>query len=736
MLIATLLSNRPDPRNSTDGSLKIDSYHLESRFAKLIDGRWKREDRKAVRQSEEQTKNKRRKRRYHLNKSAAHEAKWNAVDELESVQNLAKDDPISEMHTTKNAFNEIDAAVQPDEELAYFDAVELIYEPRANRRVSSTIRVHIKDETVLTFRHRENELIGRFKLSEFFPHPRPGVPVDAMFFFDGHLNLLSGNRIYSYLYDWRFGRFTKFKNLNFKFRLPPHVEAAFRFGDRLFFTKENQLYVFSLTEVGRNELRRLPEQNRSIEGASTREMQINLSKFTTPETRATETRATETKTANPRAYSGPFRIVGEFLTNCSTESDGSSRTNDDRSHLPSHLPVAGEQFVQSFGRQNRVPRRPDEATKKTNSNDQIHIMYVVLTGLFIIFLVLLLISVFLYLEFYSERSRNFFAGSIKQKRVGIVLKAHSKSSISSKELDKMLEKTRMRCTGADGEPLKNETFDGNAVTSDAANSDSTDPNTKDDQKIDCDGFQIDCKEIRQGSPTGRRGSSPNFQHKSSLTAGRMGSFIEFHHKSSPTGPHKSSPSGDRKGSPTTGHHSGSPTFHQNGSPTNDRRGSLIDHHKSSPTVDRKGSLTGYHRGSPTDHRRGSSTDYRRGSYTDHRRSSSTGNLEAIDFRTRQFALQCKLKSELKIDYRDSLKSSPKGSLKSSPRNSLKSLKSSPRNSLKSLRDLKSLKSIRDRLKESHKSSLRDSFRESPKSSLQDSLIDSPKESLRRFSVKS
>lgn len=451
--------------------MKIDSYHLNSRFAKLIDGHWKSEARKDAGWAKDNV---------HRQKSATYEAKWNEFGELESVENLAKARPISVMHT-KNEFAEALDAVQSDEKLTYLDAVELIYEPRASGGEFSrkTIRVHIKDETVRTFRHSENQLIGTFKLSEFFPKPRPSF-VDAMFFYGGHLNLLSGVQIYSYLYHWRSGRFTKFKNLNFKFRLPPHVEAAFCFDDRVYFTKENRFYVFNLTGLlDRKKLQTLAEQNRSIEkqnregfleGALPRKMQIEPNEF-----RATEIVATRIGAIETRATSGPFRIVGEFLTNCSTKSGENlnSRTNfyDDL--------IAEEQLVQSFGRKSV---RPENGRNAHNSNDQIKILYVVLTALFIIVLIVLLVSVFLYLEFYSDRSRNLFAGSIKQQgRIGIVLKANSKSSASSKELDKMLEKTRMRCTTVDNVQVVN---------------------AKDALKVNwCDGFKNDFKQ-NKSSPTG------------------------------------------------------------------------------------------------------------------------------------------------------------------------------------------------------------------------------------------
>ena len=304
--------------------------------------------------------------------------------------------------------------------------VESTAEPATGRTSGKAVRVHIKNETVFTFRHPEGDLIGQLALSEFFPKPRPSF-VDSMFFYAGHLNLLSGRHIYSYLFDFRSGRCTKFKNLHFKFRLPAHVEAAFCVGNSVFFTKENRFYVFDLTGSYGKAGERFAEQ--SIGKANEDRNGDN----------STED-GSERKNGTNERNAGPFRIVGELLTNCSRKTVGQvvDKAND---YL---RPEVG--LVQSFDCHS-VPfdnYRRNYPRITALRNNRIEIVYIVLTGLFVFTLIILLVGVFIYLEFYSNRKRRFFSNSLKQRRLGIVLEASSKS-FSNRQLYELLEKNRKRC---------------------------------------------------------------------------------------------------------------------------------------------------------------------------------------------------------------------------------------------------------------------------------------------------
>ena len=259
-----------------------------------------------------------------------------------------------------------------DEELAFSDAVELI----EGFTSKSKIRIHIKDKTVYLFNHTDNRLMKIAQLDRLFARPHPWY-VDSMFYYADHLNLLSGKHIYSYRYDCKSERF-KFKSLNFKFKLPPFIEASLNFKGKILFFKENRLYALE---------------------------QINQ------------------ELKNQTIFSSP---IEKLLINCSQNE---------------------RQFKKKFKKHRSLKELVVSFYQNDNDkpSNQVRIGTLILIALGITLIIILLVALFIVIEFFSFSQNSYFSLiSIKRKSFGIVIKPSPKSP-STKEFSKLLEKNKILC---------------------------------------------------------------------------------------------------------------------------------------------------------------------------------------------------------------------------------------------------------------------------------------------------
>lgn len=268
--------------------------------------------------------------------------------------------------------------VKPDssfnESLAYFDAVDIIRDPNG----AKIIRIHIKGENVYIFNHLENELINITEIRWTFPEPRPKF-VDSMFFYKDHLNLLSGNYIYSYLYDWAYEKFI-FKDLKFKFKfLPTNIESAFSYKEQIYFFKDDEFYVNKIDKDKQDE-------------------------FDT------------------------FRVVGNFLFNCN------------KIEKPKYFKLnkINGRFLNV--RQNVLYSFSNDTEINTQIGRRMNIGQIILISIGIVVLIVLLVFLFMFFEFLSV-GKSYLVTSVKMKKKGSILTG-SNLSLGEKTWQQILEKEK------------------------------------------------------------------------------------------------------------------------------------------------------------------------------------------------------------------------------------------------------------------------------------------------------